>query len=78
MSKPANQPPRKTVGPDGATLTGPVTLTGVVRTSKGYAVARAVVSPDGTAAITLGVSQVYREHVAHEHSRMLPGLANSA
>jgi hypothetical protein len=55
---------------DGATPVGPMVLTGVVRTTKGYAVARAVVK-DGAAVVTLGHSQTHKEFVAMEHKKVL-------
>ena len=69
MSRPPSRP--KLVGPDGASPVGAMTLTGLVRTSRGYAVASLVVEPDGTQAFRLGNSQVYPEHIAAEHKKML-------
>ncbi len=57
-------------GPDGATPAAQMTLTGVVKTSKGYAVAVATIAKDGTVALKLRSSQSMREFVALEHKRL--------
>lgn len=62
-------------GPDGGTPTGDMELSGVVRTSRGYAVAQALVKADGSVTVTLGPSQAYPEHVAHEHKRVAVNAA---
>lgn len=64
-------------GPDGAKPTRPMTLTGVVRTSKGFAVAQASIALDGTLTVKLGYSQSEKQFVAHEHAKGLARLANS-
>ncbi len=56
--------------PDGATPVGTMTLSGVVRTTRGYAVAIASLGEDGSMVVTLGNSQVYPEHIASEHKRV--------
>jgi hypothetical protein len=56
---------------DGAEPAGTMVLTGVVRTTKGYAVARAVIARDGNVTVTLGHSQTHKEFVAIEHKRSL-------
>lgn len=63
-------PPKKLAGPDGAEPTKAMVLTGVVKTSKGYAVATAVVDREGVAKLSLGTSQAYKEFVAREHKRL--------
>ncbi len=72
MAKPAQvRPPQNTfASPDGAAPHGEMTLTGVVRTTKGYAVAVGHVLKDGTVTITLGTSQSHKEFVALEHKRI--------
>lgn len=64
-------------GLDGAKPTRPMTLTGVVRTSKGFAVAVATFGLDGTLVVKLGNSQSEKQFVAHEHAKNLARLANS-
>jgi hypothetical protein len=56
-------------GPDGATPVRAYTLAGVVRTTKGYALATCVVGLDGSMSVSLGGSQVFPEHVVTEHAR---------
>jgi hypothetical protein len=61
---------------DSATLKGNAVLTGVVRTTKGYAVARVELGPDGSLIQAwLGPSQANKVFVAQEHHRMLAPLA---
>jgi hypothetical protein len=70
MSKPRNEPVRGAV--DGATPTAPMRLSGLVRTSRGFAVARVVLRPDGTVeSLELGPSQSQREYVAMQHKRLV-------
>ncbi len=57
-------------GPDGATPMTQMTLTGVVRTSKGFAVAVATITRDGAVTLKLRSSQSMREFVALEHKRL--------
>lgn len=78
MSRPRNQAPAAVVSAlDSATVMKPMVLTGLVRTSRGYAVATAVLEPDGTArSVKLGHSQAYKSPVALEHQRELGRLAN--
>lgn len=70
-----------TVGPalvtaDSATLKGNATLSGIVRTTGGYAVARVELAPDGSVVrIVVGPSQANKAFVAIEHQRMLAPLA---
>lgn len=80
MSRPRNEPPLTAPsGPEGATLTKDATVTGVVRTSKGFAVARVVISPNGAVkSVRLGLSQAERRFVAMEHARTLAQDANAA
>lgn len=60
------------IGPDGATVIAPMRLTGVVRTSKGFAVAQVTFGPDGAViSAALGRSQALKEFVALEHKRIL-------
>lgn len=61
------------MGPDGATLTktGGV-VTGLVRTSKGYAVATIELDGEGrTTSVRLGHSQTQKEFAAREHLRVV-------
>lgn len=82
-ASPPPQPPLATVaeqeilGPDGARPTKVMTLTGVVRTSRGFAVAYASIELDGTLTVRLGYSQSEKQFVAHEHAKGLARLANS-
>jgi hypothetical protein len=59
------------VGPDGATPTKTMRMTGVVRTTRGYCVAIATVEPDGTFELRLGNSQSHQEFVHMEHKRVI-------
>ena len=82
MSRPSNKAPpaavsAAVVGPDGAEPTKPMTLTGVVRTTKGYAVAIATRDDAGNVSVKLGRSQSEKVYVALEHRNMLARLANS-
>lgn len=70
MSKPTARP-RPPTAIDGGTPIGPMTLSGVVKTTRGYAVATATFDADGNATVKLGNSQAYPEHVAAEHKRIL-------
>ena len=69
----------KVSAPDGATLVSAMTLTGIVKTSKGVAVLTAQLGPDGAVkSLKLGNSQDARfgkPFVAEEHKRMLASLA---
>ena len=78
MSRPRNQPPPATIqSPDNAAVTKPMVLTGLVRTSRGFAVATATLEPDGTVrSVRLGHSQAFKTFVAMEHQRELGRLAN--
>lgn len=67
MSKPAPKP--RPVGPDGATLVGDGTLTGVVKTSKGYALMTAEVAPDGSVVLTVSGSQAFKQFVVTQQKR---------
>lgn len=61
---------------DEAALNGSATLTGLVKTTKGYAVAIAEFSPDGSLAqLVIGPSQANKIYAAKEHQRMLAPLA---
>lgn len=79
----SNPPPRKHIqrprGADDATPVGSMTLSGVIRTTKGYALATAVFSPDGSlTSLALGISQAYphgKPHIAREHVRLATELA---
>lgn len=62
MSKNAPPKPRVT-SPDGATVTGDMTLTGIVRTTKGFALAIATITAEGVK-VELGGSQAFKEHIA--------------
>lgn len=77
MSKP-HRASKPIVGPEGATPLGQMILSGVVKTNRGYAVATAVVSPNGEITITLGNSQAFPEHVAVEHKRIAVNAALKA
>jgi hypothetical protein len=71
MSKPDRKTLPRIEGPDGAVPSGPLTLTGVVKTTKGYAVALVELSPSGAVlSATLRGSQTFPEHVAREHQRI--------
>lgn len=85
MSLPSNRAPQshasvpaEVVGPDGAKLLGPMTLSGVVRTTKGFSVAVETIDKDGNRTVRLGISQTERQFVALEHRNMLGRLANTA
>lgn len=68
----------KTVSPDGATVVKEMILTGLVKTTKGYAVATVVLRPTGeVVSCALGHSQAYKEFVALEHSRLVLKLAQA-
>ena len=67
MSKPRNSPPP--ASPDGATPIGAMALSGVVKTSKGFAVATATIAADGSLSWRLGVSQRFKEFIVKEHYR---------
>jgi hypothetical protein len=70
MSKPRNEPVKRFA--DSATPTAPMCLSGIVRTSGGFAVARVVLRPDGTVeSFDLGPSQAQREYVAMLHKRLV-------
>lgn len=61
----------KAKGPDGATPVGTMRLTGVIRTTRGYAVAQETVDADGARSLVIGPSQAFPEHVASEHKRVV-------
>lgn len=73
MSRPKNKAPTEPpVGPDDAFPVKSMALSGVVRTSKGYAVAVVTLSPDGEVlSLTLGRSQVGKQYVAAEHKNVM-------
>lgn len=73
---PAEEP--RVVSPDGATPVGDMTLSGVVKTSKGYAVATATIAPDGSATVRLSHSQSSKEFVAAQQKRTAQVLAVKA
>lgn len=80
-----SNPPRRTLtrarieSADNATPKGPMTLTGIVRTTRGYAVAIATLDAEGNVqTVKLGHSQTERQFVAQEHARGLSTLANRA
>lgn len=80
MSKNDQKPTRaKTTGPDGAFTVGPFTLAGMVRTTRGYAVAISTFAADGSLiSTTLGNSQVApygKPFIAAEHVRLATALA---
>lgn len=77
MSRPRNEPIRL-VGEDGGALVGNATLTGVVKTTKGYAVATVYVSADGGIKAVLGKSQAFKEFVAQEQKRAAAAGASKA
>lgn len=83
MSKPQNQPPKvaastpRLVGPEGATVTKPIAMAGMVRTTKGYAVAMVMINLDGTHTVKIGPSQSEKWCVAREHQRLLGPLADA-
>lgn len=61
---------------DDAALKGNATLTGIVKTTKGYAVAMVELAPDGSLITAfVGPSQANKVFVAKEHHRMLAPLA---
>ncbi len=68
----------KVTSPDGAEPTKPMVLMAPVRTTKGYAVAKAIVAPDGSLiSISLGHSQEFKQFIALEHHKALAVAANS-
>lgn len=72
MSRPRSEPIEKPTGPEGATLARDATLTGVVRTSKGFAVVRLVLTPGGAVkSCRVGRSQAQIDFIAAEHKNML-------
>ncbi len=78
MSRSSRREEREpTVGPDGATPVGPMTLTGVVKTSKGFAVATAVFDGDSVK-VTLAGSQAFRQFVDAQHKRAVVAQALKA
>lgn len=59
------------VGPDGASPSGPIEISGITKTSLGYAVVRAVLKPDGSVeSVSMTASQAFKEHVASQHKRI--------
>ena len=75
--KPQSKP--RLVGPDGASPTAPLSLTGVVKTSRGFAVARATFAPDGSLiGVELQRSQAFKQYVAAEHKRLVVSEALKA
>jgi hypothetical protein len=61
---------------DGASPERSMVLAGIVRTSKGFAVAVAELAADGTTtSLRIGRSQTIREFVALEHKKMLAPMA---
>lgn len=66
-------------GPDGAKPTATMVLTGLVRTSHGYAVAIEEIGADGQRlSLRLGRSQAIKNFVAQEHKRVLVAAAQKA
>lgn len=71
MSAPSRKQVKPVTGVDGATAKGAMTVTGVIRTTKGFAVAEVVLSPTGDVlTIHVGVSQTERHFIALEHKRV--------
>lgn len=69
MSRKESRPAK---GPDLAVPVAKMFLSGIVKTSKGYAVATAAINSDGTVdSIALGRSQLDIRFVAKEHQRGL-------
>lgn len=64
--------PAPPTGPDGAIPVALMTLSGVVKTSRGFAVCRAVLRPDGTVERIelLGPSQARKEFIAGQHIKV--------
>lgn len=63
-------PSQRVEAVDDATLKGNATLTGLVRTSRGYATAVAVFAPDGSVvSLKLGLSQAHKPFAAIEHKK---------
>lgn len=63
--------------------TGPIRLSGIVKTKNGYATAMLELSPAEWEALTvsskrIGMSQVFKEHVATEHKKMVMRLGQMA
>ena len=70
MSRSSRREDREVVaGPDGATPVGPMTTSGVVKTTKGYAVATVTVDEDGSLSVKLARSQAFKQYIAAEHKR---------
>jgi hypothetical protein len=66
-------------GRDGAIPVASMVLSGIVRTSKGFAVCLARLRADGTVEnVELGRSQVFKEHVAAEHKPLVVQAAQKA
>lgn len=64
--------PEPLVGPDGGTPTAPMVLSGVVKTSRGYAVALATLRADGTVErVELKGSQAFKQYVAAQHKNIV-------
>lgn len=63
--------------------TGTIRLSGIVKTKNGYATAMVELSPEEWAALTasakrVGASQVFKEHIATEHKKMVLRLGQMA
>ena len=70
--KPERQLPKpvRVTSPDGAELKGNATVTGLVKTTKGFATAIVELSPDGAVvSVRLLLSQSEKRFVAMEHKR---------
>ena len=62
--------PVRVTSPDGAELKGNATVTGLVKTTKGFATAIVELTPDGSAvSVKLLLSQTEKRFVAIEHKR---------
>lgn len=69
----------KIESPDGVNVVRPMTLSGIVRTTRGFAVATVELAADGSVlSVKLGNSQSEKQFVAGEHVKMLPLLAGRA
>ena len=69
-------PSARVESPDDAALKGNATLTGLVRTTRGYATALVELAPDGSLmSVRLGLSQTEKRFVAIEHKRALIAAA---
>lgn len=77
--KPTPKSAPRFTSPDAAKPVGAMTLVGVVKTTKGYAVATVKLDEEGAVtSVTLGGSQFYKEHVAREQKGAMVAAVQAA